>query len=86
MKNIKSICNHEHSISNEQLENVAKIEFPEGKWQIRSEPPTCSYIQARWKNKNELSTNSDCYCPVGNKVEKIIDNQKMYKCDLLLNN
>jgi len=65
----------------EENNNYAKIKFPE-KWVFSPEPKRCSYVQARWNNKDELSSDPTCFCPVGNKIEKIIDNEIMYKCQI----
>jgi len=72
MQNIQSKCNS----------NYAKIGFPETKFKIKHEPPRCVRVQQKWNNKEELSSNSSCVCPFGNKVETIINNQKFYKCDV----
>jgi hypothetical protein len=68
-------------MQNIESNNIAKIKFPE-KWVFSPEPKRCSYVQARWNNKNELSSDPTCFCPVGNKIEKIINNEKMYKCQI----
>jgi len=74
-------ANNEVMQNVEENNNYAKIKFPE-KWVFSPEPKRCSYVQARWNNKDELSSDPTCFCPVGNKIEKIIDNEIMYKCQI----
>ena len=62
----------DESMSNQTIDdNYAKIAFPT-EWKnqtwFKSNNPTCSLIQARWKNKEEISSDPTCVCPVGNKV------------------
>jgi hypothetical protein len=76
------------SISNEDMQNTlsqkATIGFPK-KWDYQSEPPQCSLIQATWSDPIEkISSDPRCFCPVGNKVSKEINNQTLYKCQILL--
>ena len=68
-------------MKNMKVNNYAKIEFPEKKWIIDHEPPRCVRVQPRWISKQELSSDSNCVCPFGNKIKKMIDNQTLYECD-----
>jgi len=72
-------------MQNINQDRKAKIEFPtpwkQQKW-FKSQNPTCSLIQAEWKNNNEISSDSTCVCPVGNKVEKNINGKSMFKCQI----
>jgi hypothetical protein len=52
-------------------------------WVFTPEPPVCSLIQATWDSPiSKLSTDSTCFCPVGNKASTIINNTTLYKCQI----
>jgi len=88
IQNITPISAPSPSISNEDMQNTlsqkAIIGFPKN-WDYQSEPPQCSLIQATWSDPIEkISLDPGCFCPVGNKVSKQINNQTLYKCQILL--
>jgi len=64
------------------LPHEAPIGFPK-KWDYQPEPSQCSLIQATWSDPiDKLSIDSTCFCPVGNKASKEINNQVVYKCQI----
>lgn len=86
---IVEMPNNEVIIQNtpsETMQNIeretAKIAFPT-KWNFKPTPTECSLIQAQWSDPIEkLSLDPSCYCPVGNKASKDINNQTLYRCQI----
>ena len=63
----------------EKLQNIDTNIFKD----MPSDRPVCSLVQADWTDSvSSLSTNSDCFCPVGNKASNTINNTTFYKCQI----
>jgi hypothetical protein len=53
-------------------------------WSPVPAPSICSLVQAKWSDPiSNLSTDSTCFCPVGNKASNTINNVTVYKCQIL---
>jgi hypothetical protein len=64
------------------MQDIKKVEDPLFK-DMPNDKPVCSLIQANWTDPvSSLSTNPECYCPVGNKASNTINNIKLYKCQI----
>jgi len=67
-------------MQNTNLTDWQQISSP---WVSKPEPPVCSLIQATWDSPiSKLSTDSTCFCPVGNKASNITNNTTFYKCQI----
>jgi hypothetical protein len=77
--------------TNAYQKDIQNIPFTHASWQQITipwsplpAPSICSLVQAKWTDPvSLLSTDSTCFCPVGNKASNTINNVTLYKCQIL---